>query len=80
MIEITSLSHLFKGENFHNWLLTEYFFGPLHVCESVSSVGCAHVNRRVIVAVGEVLVGHISRRVHVALHLLMFASVEPQAL
>ncbi len=32
MMKITSLSHLFKWENLHNWWLTKYFFAPLYVC------------------------------------------------
>ncbi len=30
MMKITGLSHLFKWENLHNWLLTKYFFAPLY--------------------------------------------------
>ncbi len=30
MMKITSLSHLFKWENLHNWWLTKYFFAPLY--------------------------------------------------
>ncbi len=28
MMKMTSLSHLFKWENLHNWWLTKYFFCP----------------------------------------------------
>ncbi len=31
MMKITGLSHLFKGENQHNWWLTKYFFAPLYI-------------------------------------------------
>ncbi len=30
MMKITGLSHLFKGENQHNWWVTKYFFAPLY--------------------------------------------------
>ncbi len=33
MMKITSLSHLFKWENLHNWWLTKYFFAPLYTCD-----------------------------------------------
>ncbi len=35
MMKIAGLSHLFKGENLHNWWLTKYFFCPT-VCVSYS--------------------------------------------
>ncbi len=31
MMKMTSLSHLFKWENLHNWWLTKYFFAPLYI-------------------------------------------------
>ncbi len=35
MMKITSLSHLFKWENLHNWWLTKYFFAPLYMFSNV---------------------------------------------
>ena len=33
MMKITSLSHLFKWEDLHNWWLTKYFFAPLYLLD-----------------------------------------------
>ncbi len=42
MMKITGLSHLLKWENLHNWWLTKYFFAPLYLDASLSTVsmGC----------------------------------------